>query len=121
MRFDRFMAQRHKAKGHTIFDNKNTNNRYSKSRVSKCIDNGACEGFQGQFKAMLFILNLNIASKHKMREAIKKTLDDYIDHDPQKRPKARHADRSKKNCLSKVNIRIIQSYKRTGKKNTGMI
>ena len=45
----------------------------------------ACEGFQGQFKAMLFILNLNIASKHKMREAIKKTLDDYIDHYPQKR------------------------------------
>ena len=34
---------------------------------------------------MLFILNLNIASKHKMREAIKKTLDDYIDHYPQKR------------------------------------
>lgn len=30
MRFDRFMAQRHKARGHTIFDNKNTNNRYSK-------------------------------------------------------------------------------------------
>ena len=99
MRFDRFMAQRHKARGHTIFDNKNTNNRYSKSRVSKCIDNGAFEGFQGQFKDMLFILNLNIASKHKMREAIKKTLIDYIDHYPQKRPKARHADRSKKNCL----------------------
>ena len=27
----------------------------SMSRVSKCIDNGVCEGFQGQFKDMLFI------------------------------------------------------------------
>lgn len=71
-----------------------------KAKYSKQQKVQACEGFQGQFKAMLFILNLNIASKHKMREAIKKTLNDYIDHYPQKRPKARHADRSKKNCLS---------------------
>ena len=99
MRFDRFMAQRHKARGHTIFDNKNTNNRYSKSRVSKCIDNGACEGFQGQFKAMLFILNLNIASKHKMREAIKKTLDDYIDHYPQKRLQGKTCGQVRKELL----------------------
>ena len=99
MRFDRFMAQRHKAKGHTIFDNKNTNNRYSKSRVSKCINNGACEGFQGQFKAMLFILNRNIASKHKMREAIKKTLNDYIDHYPQKRLQGKTCGQVKKELL----------------------
>lgn len=71
-----------------------------KAKYSKQPKVQACEGFQGQFKAMLFILNLNIASKHKMREAIKKTLDDYIDHYPQKRSKARHADRSEKNCLS---------------------
>lgn len=35
----------------------------SMSRLSKCIDNGVCEGFQGQFKDILFILNPNITSK----------------------------------------------------------
>lgn len=56
----------------------------SMSRVSKCIDNGVCEGFQGQFKDILFILNPNITSKEEMREAIKKTLDYYINHYLQK-------------------------------------
>ena len=56
----------------------------SMSRVSKWIDNGVCEGFQGQFKDMLFILYPNISSKDEMREAIKGTLD-YINHYAQKR------------------------------------
>ncbi len=43
----------------------------SMSRVSKCIDNGVCEGFQGQFKDILFILYPNITSKDEMRQAIK--------------------------------------------------
>ncbi|OUQ80755.1 hypothetical protein B5E48_05070 [Massilimicrobiota sp. An105] len=59
----------------------------SMSRVSKCIDNGVCEGFQGQFKDMLFILYLNISSKDEMREAIKGTLNYYVKHYPQKRAK----------------------------------
>ena len=59
----------------------------------------ACEGFQGQFKDMLFILNLNIASKHKMREAIKKTLDDYIDHYPQKRLQGKTCGQVRKELL----------------------
>ena len=54
-------------------------------RVSKCIDNGVCEGFQGQLKDMLFILYPYITSKDEMKEAIKGTLDYYIDHYPQKR------------------------------------
>ena len=48
---------------------------------------------------MLFILNLNIASKHKMREAIKKTLDDYIDHYPQKRLQGKTCGQVKKELL----------------------
>ena len=35
------------------------------SRVSKGIDNGVCEGFQGQFKDMLFILYPNITAKEE--------------------------------------------------------
>lgn len=50
------------------------------SRVSKCIDNGVCEGFQGKFNDMLFILYLNMASKDEIREVIKGTLDYYINH-----------------------------------------
>ena len=61
----------------------------SMSRVSKCIDNGVCEGFQGQFKDMLFILYPNISSKDEMKEAIKGTLDYYIHHYPQKRLKGK--------------------------------
>ncbi|MDY5251831.1 MAG: hypothetical protein SPH32_03730, partial [Erysipelotrichaceae bacterium] len=56
----------------------------SMSRVSKCIDNGVCEGFQGQFKDMLFVLYPNISSKDEMIKAIKGTLDYYINHYPQK-------------------------------------
>lgn len=48
---------------------------------------------------MLFILNLNIASKHKMREAIKKTLDDYIDHYPQKRLQGKTCGQVRKELL----------------------
>ena len=57
----------------------------SMSRVSKCIDNGPCEGFQGLFKDMLFILYPNIASKEEMISAIYGTLDYYINEYPQKR------------------------------------
>lgn len=57
----------------------------SMSRVSRCIDNGVCEGFQGQFKDILFILYPNIETKEEMIEAIHGTLDYYINHYPQKR------------------------------------
>ncbi len=48
---------------------------------------------------MLFILNLNIASKHEMREVIKTTLDDYIDHYPQKRLQGKTCGQLKKELL----------------------
>ena len=61
----------------------------SMSRVSKCIDNGPCEGFQGLFKDMLFILYPCIKNKEEMIEAIYKTLDYYINEYPQKRFKGK--------------------------------
>lgn len=57
----------------------------SMSRVSRCIDNGPCEGFQGIFKDILFILYPSIHSKKEMIEAIYGTLNYYINEYPQKR------------------------------------
>jgi putative transposase len=57
----------------------------SMSRVSRCIDNGPCEGFQGLFKDMLFILYPQIQSKEEMIQAIYGTLNYYINEYPQKR------------------------------------
>lgn len=57
----------------------------SMSRVSRCIDNGPCEGFQGFFKDMLAILYPKIQSKEEMIQAIYGTLDYYINEYPQKR------------------------------------
>lgn len=48
---------------------------------------------------MLFILNLNIASKHKMREAIKKTLNDYIGHYTQKKLQGKTCGQVRKELL----------------------
>lgn len=61
----------------------------SMSRVSKCIDNGPCEGFQGIFKDILFILYPNIQTKEEMIQAIYGTLDHYINEYPQKRYKGK--------------------------------
>ena len=57
----------------------------SMSRVSRCIDNGPCEGFQGLFKDMLFILYPHVQTKEQMIQAIYGTLDYYINEYPQKR------------------------------------
>ena len=76
----------------------------SMSRVSKCIDNGVCEGFQGQFKDMLFILYPNISSKDEMREAIKGTLDYYINHYPQKRLRGKTCGQVRKESLEQNEI-----------------
>lgn len=63
----------------------------SMSRVSRCIDNGPCENFQGIFKEILFILYPNITNKQEMIEAIYKTLDYYINEYPQTRFKGKTA------------------------------
>lgn len=77
----------------------------SLSRVSKCTDNGVCEGFQGQFKDMLFILYPNISSKNEMREAIKRTLDYYINHYPQKRLNGKTCGEVRKESLEQNKIK----------------
>lgn len=61
----------------------------SMSRISRCIDNGPCEGFQGLFKDMLFILYPRIQSKEEMIQAIYGTLNYYINEYPQKRFKGK--------------------------------
>jgi putative transposase len=61
----------------------------SMSRVSRCIDNSPCEGFQGIFKDILFILYPHIQSKEEMIQAIYGTLDYYRNEYPQKRYKGK--------------------------------
>lgn len=71
----------------------------SMSRVSRCIDNSPCEGFQGMFKDILFILYPNIHSKEEMIEAIYGTLDYYINEYPQKRFKGKTCGQVRKAAL----------------------
>ena len=75
----------------------------SMSRISKCIDNGVCEGFQGQFKDMLWILYPNIRTKEAMISAIYGTLDYYINHYPQKRLNGKTIAKTRKEALSTNN------------------
>ena len=71
----------------------------SMSRVSHCIDNGPCEGFQGIFKDILFILYPNIQSKEEMIQAIYGTLDYYINEYPQKRYKGKTSGQVRQESL----------------------
>lgn len=75
----------------------------SMSRVSRCIDNGVCEGFQGQFKDILFILYPNIETKQQMIEAIYGTLDYYINHYPQRRLKGKTCGQARKEAIISMN------------------
>ena len=71
----------------------------SMSRVSKCIDNGPCEQFQGQFKDILFILFPDVTTKEEMILAIYKTYDYYINYYPQKRFHGKTAGQVRKEAL----------------------
>lgn len=73
---------------------------HSMSRVSKCIDNGPCEQFQGLFKDMLFTMFPDIETKEEMIEAIDKTLDYYINEYPQERFKGKTCGEVRKEALS---------------------
>ena len=75
----------------------------SMSRVSRCIDNGPCEGFQGQFKDILFVLYPDVTTKQEMTDAIFGTLDYYINHYPQKRFKGKTAGQVRKEALETEN------------------
>lgn len=74
----------------------------SMSRVSRCIDNGVCEGFQGQFKDILFILYPNIETKQQMIEAIYGTLDYYINHYPQRRLKGKSCGQARAEAMASM-------------------
>lgn len=71
----------------------------SMSRVSRCIDNGVCEQFQGLFKDVLFVLYPSITSKQEMIEAIYGTLDYYINKYPQKRFKGKTCGQVRKEAM----------------------
>ncbi|WP_110291540.1 IS3 family transposase [Lachnotalea glycerini] len=71
----------------------------SMSRVSRCIDNGPCEGFQGIFKDILFILYPHIQSKEEMIQAIYGTLDYYRNEYPQKRYKGKTCGQVRQEAL----------------------
>ena len=73
----------------------------SMSRVSRCIDNGPCEGFQGIFKDILFILYPHIQSKEEMIQAIYGTLDYYRNEYPQKRYKGKTCGQVRQEALQK--------------------
>lgn len=57
----------------------------SMSRVSRCIDNGPMEGFQGIIKEMVPILYPNISNYNELVEAINGTIEYYIYECPQRR------------------------------------
>ena len=83
----------------------------SMSRVSKCIDNGVCEGFQGQFKDILFILYPNIKTKEEMIKAIYGTLDYYINHYPQKRFNGKTCGQVRAEAMAALkNNETVQDY-----------
>jgi putative transposase len=57
----------------------------SMSRISRCIDNGPMEGFQGIFKEILIILYPNLKTYEELEEAIYKTMNYYQNEYPQMR------------------------------------
>lgn len=57
----------------------------SMSRVSKCIDNGPCENFQGIIKAMMAVLYPDARTEEETMEAIHGTIYYYVNEYPQKR------------------------------------
>lgn len=71
----------------------------SMSRVSRCIDNGPCESFQGIFKDILFILYPHIQTKEEMIQAIYGTLYYYINEYPQKRYKGKTCGQVRQEAL----------------------
>ena len=55
------------------------------SRVGYCIGNGPMEGWQGIIKEMRVVLHPQVANYDKLNNSIRKTIDYYINEDPQKR------------------------------------
>ena len=72
----------------------------SMSRVSRCIDNGPMEGFQGILKDLIDVLYPDIHSYESMEKAVYAALDYYINEYPQHRFKGKTAGEVRKEALS---------------------
>ena len=72
----------------------------SMSRVSRCIDNGPCEQYQGQLKEIIAVLYPDVRSKEEMIEAIYKANDYYINFYPQRRFKGKTAGMIRQEALA---------------------
>ena len=72
----------------------------SMSRVSRCIDNGPCEQFQGQLKEILQVLYPDIRSKEELIEAVYKAVEYYVNFYPQRRFKGKTAGQVRKEALA---------------------
>lgn len=75
----------------------------SMSRVSRCIDNGPMEGFQGIFKEILVILYPNLKTYEELEEAIYKTMNYYQNEYPQKRFKGLTPSEVRAKALDEIN------------------
>lgn len=89
----------------------------SMSRVSKCIDNGPCEQFQGQLKEILQVLYPSIKTKKELIEAVYKATDYYINYYPQRRLKGKTAGQVREEAMDSDNaanypIPVNQKYTR---------
>ena len=71
----------------------------SMSRVSRCIDNGPCEQYQGQLKEIISVLFPDVKNKEELIEAIYKSNDYYINRYPQRRFKGKTAGQVRKEAL----------------------
>ena len=72
----------------------------SMSRVSRCIDNGPMEGFQGIIKELITVLYPNARSQEEIKAAIYGAFDYYINEYPQHRFKGKTAGEVRKEALS---------------------
>lgn len=79
----------------------------SMSRVSRCIDNGPMEGFQGQLKDICVVLYPGVKTAAEIKGALYKTFDYYINEYPQKRFKGKTAGEVRKAALEEG---IVEDY-----------
>ena len=84
----------------------------SMSRVGRCIDNGPMEGWQGLIKEMRMVLYPDASSYEEMKQAFDKTINYYINYDPQERFNGKTAsqvrEEAKRNPDNIIEYRIKQ-------------
>ena len=73
----------------------------SMSRVSRCIDNGPMEGWQGLIKEMRAVLYPNVNNYYEdMKTAFKATIEYYVNYDPQERFKGKTAGQVRQEAMN---------------------